>query len=67
MDSLLPWATYLMHKHYISHAFYFSNHMHNWNRILVEVIGKKQAYGSRRQVFTLKLSENSLFLVKGYG
>ena len=42
MDSLLPWATYLMHKHYISHAIYFSNHMHNWNRILVEVIGKNK-------------------------
>ena len=34
---------------------------------LVEVIRIKQAYhsGSRRQVFTLKLSENSLFLVRG--
>ena len=32
---------------------------------LVEVIRIKQAYGSRRQVFILKLSENSLFLVRG--
>ena len=32
---------------------------------LVEVIRIKQAYGSHRQVFTLKLSENSLFLVGG--
>ena len=32
---------------------------------LVDVIRIKQAYGTQRQVFTLKLSENSLFLVRG--
>ena len=39
--------------------------MHNRNCILVAAIRIKQAYRSRRQVFTFKLSENSLFLVRG--
>ena len=39
--------------------------MHNGNLILAEVIRIKQDYGSRRQVFTLKLSASSLFLVRG--
>ena len=54
-----------MHKHYISHAFHFSKHMHNRNHILVEVIRIKQAYRSQRQIFTFKLSENSLFWLGG--